>query len=52
MRTGRYADGMWFLILVALVVTGVVAYKMRVPLLAKILGQPEHRVERRLNGPQ
>ncbi|MGI8644837.1 MAG: hypothetical protein ACR2JD_00705 [Nocardioides sp.] len=43
---------MWFLILVALVVAGVVAYKMRVPLLAKILGQPEDRVERRLNGPK
>jgi len=43
---------MWFLILVALIVAGVVAYKMRVPLLAKILGQPERRVHRRLNGPK
>ena len=43
---------MWFLILVALIVAGVVAYKMRVPLLAKILRQPEQRIERRLNGPK
>ncbi len=47
-----YAGDMWFLILVALVVAGVVAYKMRVPLLAKILGQPESRIDRRLNGPK
>ena len=47
-----YAGGMWFLILVVLVVAGVVAYKMRVPLLAKILGQPQSRIERRLNGPK
>lgn len=37
------------MILLILVVAGVVAYKFRVPLLAKILGQPEHRIERRLN---
>ena len=37
----------WFLVI--LVIAGVVAYKYRVPLLAKILGQPESRVERRLN---
>jgi hypothetical protein len=43
---------MWFLLLVTLVVVGVVAYKMRVQLLAKILGQPEHRIERRLNRPK
>lgn len=43
---------MWFLILVVLVVAGVAAYKFRVPLLAKILGQPERRIERRLNGPR
>ncbi len=43
---------MWFLILVALVVGGYLAYKYRVPLLAKVLGQPEHRIERRLNGPK
>ncbi len=38
---------MW--IILALVVLGVLAYRMRVPLLAKILGQSEGRVERRLN---
>ncbi len=43
---------MWFFILVALVVAGVAAYKFRVPLMAKVLGQPEHRVQRRLNGPK
>ncbi|WP_264674215.1 hypothetical protein [Nocardioides lijunqiniae] len=40
---------MWFFILVALVVVGVVAYRMRVPLLARILGQSEGRVDRQLN---
>jgi hypothetical protein len=40
----------WFLVI--LVVAGVVAYRYRVTLLAKILGQPESRVERRLNGPK
>ncbi|WP_280633754.1 hypothetical protein [Nocardioides sp. 503] len=40
---------MWFFILVALVVVGVVAYRMRVPLLARILGQSESRVDRQLN---
>jgi hypothetical protein len=43
---------MWFLLIVTLVVVGVVAYKMRVQLLAKILGQPGHRIERRLNRPK
>jgi len=43
---------MWFLILVVLVVGGFLAYKFRVPLLARILNQPEHRIERRLNGPK
>jgi hypothetical protein len=43
---------MMFLILVALIVAGVFAYKNRVALLAKILGQPESRIERRLNGPK
>lgn len=43
---------MWFLILVVLVAGGFLAYKFRVPLLAKILGQPEHRIKRRLNGPK
>ena len=40
----------WILLLV--IVVGVVAYRNRVPLLAKILGQPQSRVERRLNGPK
>jgi hypothetical protein len=47
-----YADGMTFLIIVTLIVAAVVAYKMRVQLLAKILGQPERRIERRLNRPK
>ena len=41
-----------FLILLVLVVGGVVAYRNRVSLLARILGQPEARIERRLNGPR
>lgn len=36
-------------ILIVLVVAGFLAYRFRVPLLAKILGQPESRIERRLN---
>ncbi|CUR54499.1 conserved hypothetical protein [metagenome] len=40
----------WFLVL--LVVIGVLAYRFRVPLLAKLLGQPQSRIERRLNGPK
>ncbi|GEP38608.1 hypothetical protein NPS01_22710 [Nocardioides psychrotolerans] len=40
---------MWFLILVLLVAAAFVAYKMRVPLLARILGQSEGRVNRQLN---
>lgn len=40
----------WILLLV--IVVGVVAYRNRVPLLAKILGQPQSRVDRRLNGPK
>ncbi|WP_262347567.1 MULTISPECIES: hypothetical protein [unclassified Nocardioides] len=36
----------WILLLV--VVLGVAAYRFRVPLLAKILGQPQSRIERRL----
>jgi hypothetical protein len=37
----------WFIVI--LVIAGVVAYKYRVQLLARILGQPQSRVERRLN---
>jgi hypothetical protein len=43
---------MTFLILLVLVVGAVVAYRNRVSLLAKLLGQPEARIERRLNGPK
>jgi hypothetical protein len=43
---------MTFLIILVLVVAGVVAYKNRVALLARILGQPRSRIERRLNGPK
>jgi len=38
-----------FLIIVALVVAGIVVWRMRVPLLAKVLGQPESRIDRQLN---
>jgi hypothetical protein len=38
----------WFIFLV-LVVAAVAAYKYRVPLLAKILGQPEHRIQRAID---
>ena len=37
----------WFILLV--IVLGVLAYRFRVPILAKILGQDQGRVERRLN---
>jgi hypothetical protein len=40
---------MWFLILVVIAVVGVVAWKLRVPLLAKLLGQSESRIDRQLN---
>jgi hypothetical protein len=40
---------MTFLILVVLIIAGVVAYKNRAALLAKITGQPQSRIERRLN---
>ncbi len=36
---------LWFLVIVVL---GVVAYRYRVKLLAKILGQPERRIERQI----
>lgn len=40
---------MWFLFVVILVIAvGYGAYKMRAPILAKILGQPQSRIERRL----
>ncbi|CAA9407356.1 hypothetical protein [uncultured Nocardioides sp.] len=40
---------MTLLILLVLVVGAVMAWKMRVPLLAKVLGQSEDRVRRQLN---
>lgn len=36
---------LWFLLLV---VVAVVAYKYRVKLLAKVLGQPESRIQRQI----
>ncbi|WP_340540875.1 hypothetical protein [Nocardioides sp. GXZ039] len=39
---------MWFWILLIVVVAAVAAYRFRVPLLAKILGQPESRIQRQL----
>ena len=40
---------MTFLIILAVLIVGVVAWRMRVPLLAKVLGQSESRVDRQLN---
>ncbi len=37
-----------FLIIVALVAAAVVVWRMRVPLLAKILGQPQSRIQRQI----
>lgn len=37
------------LVLLAIVVVGVLVWRLRVPLLAKVLGQSESRVERQLN---
>jgi hypothetical protein len=37
---------LWIVLLI--VVAGLVAYKFRVPLLAKLLGQPQSRVQRSL----
>lgn len=36
---------LWFLVIVVL---GVVAWRYRVKLLAKVLGQPERRIERQI----
>ena len=35
--------------LIVIVVAAVLAYRFRVPLLAKVLGQDKSRIERRLN---
>ena len=41
---------MWtILVIAALVVAGIVIWRMRVPLVAKVLGQPESRIDRQLN---
>ncbi|HRD63606.1 MAG TPA: hypothetical protein PLZ93_21555 [Nocardioides sp.] len=41
---------MWtFLIIVALVVAAVAVWRKRVPLMAKLLGQSESRIDRQLN---
>jgi hypothetical protein len=40
---------MFWIILLVVVVVGVVAWKMRAPLLAKILGQDRSRIDRQLN---
>jgi hypothetical protein len=44
-----YAGGMFWIILLVVVVAAFVIWKMRVPLLAKILGQSESRIDRQLN---
>lgn len=38
-----------FLIILAIVVVGVVVWRRRVPLMAKLLGQSESRVNRAIN---
>jgi hypothetical protein len=38
-----------FLIIVAIVVAGIVLWRRRVPLLAKLLGQSPSRINRQLN---
>ena len=40
---------MFWVILLVIVVVGVVVWKLRVPLLAKILGQDRSRIDRQLN---
>jgi hypothetical protein len=40
---------MFWIILLVIIVAGVVAWKMRAPLLAKILGQDRSRIDRQLN---
>ncbi|HEX3933013.1 MAG TPA: hypothetical protein VHW64_20170 [Nocardioides sp.] len=39
---------MWFVILLVIVVGGFLLWKLRVPLLAKILGQSESRINRQI----
>jgi hypothetical protein len=40
---------MFWIILLVIIVAGVVAWKMRAPPLAKILGQDRSRIDRQLN---
>jgi hypothetical protein len=40
---------MFWIILLVIIVAGVVAWKMRAALLAKILGQDRSRIDRQLN---
>jgi len=40
---------MFWLVLLVIVVAGFVVWKLRVPLLAKLLGQSESRIDRQLN---
>jgi hypothetical protein len=37
---------MGFFILLVLIVGAIAAYKFRVPLIAKLTGQPQHRIQR------
>jgi hypothetical protein len=37
------------LIILAVIVAGIVVWRLRVPLLAKVLGQSESRIDRQLN---
>ena len=39
---------MGFVIVLLIIAAAVVAYRFRVPLLAKVLGQPEDRIRRQL----
>ncbi|MFN8195609.1 MAG: hypothetical protein U0R80_15160 [Nocardioidaceae bacterium] len=43
---------MWFFVILAVAVVAFVVWKMRVPILARILGQSEQRIDRHLNGPK
>ena len=40
---------MKLVVVIVLITAVIVAWKLRAPLLAKILGQPRSRIERRLN---
>ncbi len=40
----------WLFLMLGIALAGFVAYRLRVPIAAKILGQPESRVRRQLGG--